>query len=106
MALQADGTYVPLNITIKLQAQNISKNYINIFYTNINNKWQQMVGVRTTWFSNLIITIIPQIQHHTSILDKTKGSTLPKYKHKTWTAKRGASNSCFYADKIKFIFNL
>ena len=31
MALQADGTYVPLDITIKLQAQNISKNYINIF---------------------------------------------------------------------------
>ena len=41
-----------------------------------------------------------------SILDKTKGSTLPKYKHKTWTAKQGASNPCLYAGKIKYIFKL
>ena len=46
MALQADGTYVPLNIAIKLQAQNINKNYINIFYININNKWQHVYAYR------------------------------------------------------------
>ena len=46
MALQADGTYVPLNTAIKLQAQNISKNYINIFYTNINDKWQHFYAYR------------------------------------------------------------
>ena len=53
MALQADGTYVPLNIAIKLQAQNINKNYITHFIQILltNNNTFMHIG----WCSHYLV---------------------------------------------------